>query len=651
MLAVQTEKTSDAPAEVPEVPGESQPRPLAGYAYGISAALVLALVGFQLYTATFGVLPVLVQRSVHVGLALAIVFATFPAGRRSPRSRVPAYDWLLVAAAFVTAGYVTVNYDEIIRSVGRPSTELERWLSVGLTLAVLEAGRRTVGWILPAMALAAIAYALFGDRLPGVWTNRGFGFDVVQEVLYLSAQGFWGEITGISATTIAVFLLFGAVLQYTGGGDSFVAIARCVAGRAPGGPAKVSVVSSSLFGTISGSAVANVVVDGIFNIPLMKRTGYRPEFAAAVEATASTGGQLVPPIMGAAAFVMAQMINVSYWTIAASAVLPALLYYLAIWVGIHLEALKGGLPGVPPQLVPAWREVITVGRLAPLVIPVGLLLLMMGQGFTPETAAYVALWGSIVVFLGPWGPTAYRDRFRTLFTALLSGGKAIALVAVLIATAEIIVAMVGLTGVGVKFSELLVAAGGGNRLAALVFSMLLTLVLGMGLPTTAAYVLAAAVVAPTLVRLGLEPLPAHMFVFYFAIIGAITPPVCAAVWVAASIARCNWWRTGWEAVRLGLAGFVVPYFFAYDPALLLSGDVWHVALAAVTAVTGVVALQMGNRGYVFQPIAGWLRGVLVALGLLLIWPHAWASLAALVVFAALLAVLRLRRRSRVVDAT
>jgi TRAP transporter 4TM/12TM fusion protein len=367
----------------------------------------------------------------------------------------------------------------------------------------------------------------------------------ILETIYLSTSGIWGIVTGVSATVVAGFLIFGSILYYTGGGEIFVDLAKGVAGRSYGGPAKVSCISSALFGTISGSAVANVVVDGVFNIPLMKRLGYRPEFAAAVEATASTGGQIMPPVMGAGAFIMAELIGISYLTIALAAVIPALLYYLGVTASVHFEAKKSNLERIPKDLIPAMRKVLP--RSAPLFIPIAVLIYFLVQGYDPTTAVFWSiLWESPAA---RYHSPPLLEKGKNMLAALGAAGKSIVLVAALCACAQIVIGMFNLSGLGIKVSEMIIGLSAGSKFLALFFTMIVCLILGMGVPTTAAYVLAASVAGPALVKLGVVSLAAHLFVFYFAIISAITPPVCAAVYAAAAIARSNWWKTGWLVRR------------------------------------------------------------------------------------------------------
>lgn len=624
---------------------EPDTRPLRG---PLARAVALTAATFALFhvwtSAPFtGAFPDLIQRSVHLAFAFTLCFLLYPARRgRSPAHRPSLVDALLAAGALAALVYVIRHYDWIMENPG-DSTRTGIVLGTVLTLVTLEAARRTIGLVFASLAALAIVYAWWGNLIPGAWGHRGFGWITIQESLYLSTQGILGPVTGISATLVAVFLVFGAVLYHTGGGETFVDLARLVAGRSWGGPAKVSVFSSAFFGTVSGSAVANVVVDGIFNIPLMKRMKYRPEFAAAVEATASSGGQLMPPVMGAGAFIMAELLQIPYAQVAVAAALPAVLYYLGCGAAIHFEARRLNLERVPPELMPRARDVLAWRRSAALFVPIALLCWFLLRGYTAQTSTFWSIVASLVIFVASGTSWAdCRARALGLWRALEAGGRGIVQVATLIAAAGIVMGMINVTGVGVKLSEFIIAASGQSLFGALFFAMLVCLILGMGLPTTAAYVLAASVVAPALIKLGALPLAAHLFVFYFAIISAITPPVCAAVYVAAAIARADWVKTGLVATRLGLAGFIAPYMFVYAPALLLQGAPLEIAWTAVTACVGVLALAAGSMGFLLRP-AGWVaRLALLAAALLLIKPGLSTDLAGLGLLAAVVALQRLR---------
>jgi len=576
-------------------PDEKVARILTGKTAIVAGALALVLALFQLYTAYAGAFPDLIQRSAHIGLAMVLGFLMYAATDRSPKDRISFPDLVLVVLGAVVCTYAAINYDRIVMNPGI-SNRIDLVFGIIATLLVMEMTRRILGWILPVIAILTVIYAYVGPYLPDAFAHRGFGTEYILETLYMSTSGIWGNVTGVSATIMAGFLSFGSLLFYTGGGETFVDLAKAIAGRSYGGPAKVSCLSSALFGTISGSAVANVVVDGVFNIPLMKKLRYRSEFAAAVEATASTGGQIVPPVMGAGAFIMAEFISTPYLKIAMAAAVPAILYYLGVIASVHFAARKDSLEKIPKELIPSVKK--TLPKSASLFVPVILLIYMMIAGWDPTTAVFWATVTSAVVYLlGVRSSAMLKERAVNLVKALEAGGKSIVLIAALCACAQIVIGMFNLTGLGIKISEMVIGLSMGIEFLALFFTMIVCLILGMGLPTTAAYVLAASVAGPALIKLGVVPIAAHLFVFYFAIISAITPPVCAAVYAAAAIAGSNWLLTGWLAVRMGLGGFVAPFLFVYRPGLLLVGSPIEIIWSSLVSATAIFSLAGAAMGY------------------------------------------------------
>jgi len=574
---------------------QAEARTLKGPEAVASSAIAVLLALFQLYTGVLGAFPDIIQRSIHVGFAMVLAFFLYPATVRSPRYRFSIVDLLGMILGVIVCAHAALNYDRIMMNPG-VSSELDLVLGIFATVLVLEMTRRILSWILPAIALVTISYAYLGPHLPDALAHRGFSVEYIIETLYMSTSGIWGTVTGVSATIMAGFLIFGSVLFYTGGGEVFVDLAKAIAGRSYGGPAKVSCISSALFGTISGSAVANVVVDGVFNIPLMKKLGYKPEFAAAVEATASTGGQLMPPVMGAGAFIMAEFLGVPYVKVAVAAAVPALLYYLGVASSVHFAARKSNLERLPKEVIPSLKT--TLSNSASLFVPITLLVYLMMSGFDPTTSVLWAIAVSVALYLVTSRDlTDLRHRVWNLVLALEAGGKSIVLIAALCACAQIVIGMVNLSGLGIKLTEMVLGLSGGIRFLALFFTMVVCLILGMGLPTTAAYVLAASVAGPALIKLGVLPMAAHLFVFYFAIISAITPPVCAATYAAVAIARSRWLPTGWLAVRMGLAGFMVPFLFVYVPQLLLEGSIVEIVWNSFVSALGVIAMAGASMGY------------------------------------------------------
>ncbi|MDP3286555.1 MAG: TRAP transporter permease [Desulfobacterales bacterium] len=592
---------------------EAVARSLKGPAAVAATVIALFFSLFQLFTAYAGAFPDLIQRSIHMAFAIVLGFLMYSATGKSPKNRPSAVDVLSMALGLSVCVYAALNYDRIMMNPGISN----RWdlvLGVIATILVLEVTRRILSWILPAIALATIAYAFSGPYLPDALAHRGFSIDYILETLYMSTSGLWGTVTGVSATVVAGFLIFGSILYYTGGGEIFVDLAKAIAGRSYGGPAKVSCISSALFGTISGSAVANVVVDGVFNIPLMKRLKYKPEFAAAVEATASTGGQLVPPVMGAGAFIMAELTSTPYLKIALAATIPAILYYVGLASSVHFEARKSGLERIPKELIPTFGR--TLPKSAPLFVPIAFLIYLLVQGHDPTTSVFWATAISVgLYFITARSFDRLKERIRNLVSALEAGAKAMILVACLCACAQIVIGMFNLAGLGIRISEAVIGLSAGSKFLGLFFTMIVCIVLGMGLPTTAAYVLAASVTGPALIKLGLSPVSAHLFVFYFAIMSAITPPVCAAVFAATAIAGSNWLKTGWLAVRMGLGGFVAPFLFAYRPPLLFVGPPLGIIWNSLVSGLGVMAMAGVAMGY-FGGKCKWYESVFLGIGAL-----------------------------------
>jgi TRAP transporter 4TM/12TM fusion protein len=594
-------------------PDEAVARSLKGPVAVIASAIAVLFALFQLYTGVFGAFPDLIQRSIHIGFAMVLAFSLYSATKRSPKDRFSFIDLIGMILGIVVCTHAALNYDRIMTNPGVSNT-WDLILGIIATLLVLEMTRRMLSWVLPAIGIITILYAFLGPHLPDLFAHRGFSLDYIIETLYMSTAGIWGTVTGVSATILSGFLIFGSVLFYTGGGEIFVDLAKAIAGRSYGGPAKVSCISSALFGTISGSAVANVVVDGVFNIPLMKKLGYKPEFAAAVEATASTGGQLMPPVMGAGAFIMAEFLSVPYVEVALAATIPALLYYLGVASSVHFAARKLNLERLPKEVIPSMKR--TLPKSASLFVPVTLLIYLMLSGRDPTTSVLWATGASVALYLvTARGLLMLRQRAWNLVVALETGGKSIVLVAGLCACAQIVIGMVNLSGLGIKMTEMILGLSMGIEFLALFFTMIVCLILGMGLPTTAAYVLAASVAGPALIKLGVIPMAAQLFVFYFAIISAITPPVCAATYAAVAIARSKWWESGWLAVRMGLAGFMAPFLFVYVPNLLLKGSLLEIFWNSLVSALGVMAMAGVAMGY-FGDRSRWYESLLLALGAL-----------------------------------
>lgn len=623
-------------------PDEAQPRKLLGKWAVIASAFSFLAAAFILYTSGAGPLPNIRNRAVFLGLTGALGFLLYPAGKRSPRDRASWWDITLAVLTLVTTAYAFLNYDRLVRAASDAGT-LDLVMAALLTVLMMELGRRTIGGLFVGVAVVALLYAYFGPFFPGAWAHRGANLTSILEALYFGTNGIWGTVTGIVATVVAMFLVFGGVILNTGGGDTFVDISLWLAGRSTGGAGKVATLGSALFGMVSGSAAANAATTGNFTIPMMKRLGYSPALAAAIEAVAATGGQIMPPIMGAGAFIMSELIGMPYLGIAAAAAIPAILYYVGAAAAVHYEAKKRGLWEVPREMIPSIQSFLPWRRSSPLLIPVAILIGMVFSGFTPTTAAFWAtLAGALLFVFSDLKAGEVRRRAVSILRAIEGAGRAMIMLAGLAAVAQIIIGMVGLSGLGIKISQLLIAASGGQLLPALVLTALVCTVLGMGITTTADYVLAASVIGPALTSLGLSPLASHMFIFYWASSSALTPPVAAAVFVTSGIAGSNWWKTGWLAVRIGVAAFVAPFVFAYAPGLLLQGAWWEILVPSVTALAGIVLAAAVFSGYWIAPLSWWQRSVLAAASVALIWPGMLVSVFGAVLAALVYAAQRLR---------
>jgi TRAP transporter 4TM/12TM fusion protein len=584
------------------------------------SVVAVGMAVFVLYTSVQGPWPPLVNRALFLGLGFVLMFGLYPL-RRGRQGGVGILDVACMVAGVAGCLYIIVQEPWIMENPAE-STRESFWLGLVLVVLVLEGMRRTIGWPFVLVALAMIAYAYFGSLMPGRWAHRGFDLPTIVETLYLTDRGMWGTVTGIVATVVAMYVIFGSVIFSTGGGDTFVNLSLWLAGRATGGAGKVATVASGLFGMISGSAAANAATVGAFTIPMMRRLGYRREFAAAVEAAASTGGQVMPPIMGAGAFVMAELLQISYRQIALAATIPALLYYLGVGATIHFEARKAGLRPVPSEMIPPLRQTLTWGKASPLLIPVVILSWLLLIGRTPQLAAFWATTAGLVlhVLLTSWKPGETVRRARGALRAIESGGRALVMLVFLGAGAQIIIGMITLTGVGIRLSELLITASGGSLVVALLITALICTVLGMGVTTTADYILAASVIGPALVALGLTPFVANLYIFYWASSSAVTPPVAAAVFVAAGLAGSDVVRTGIIACRLAIAAFLAPFMFVYAPALLLQGSWVEILVTSVASAIGVVALAAAIGGFFARPASLLDRALLLAAGGLLVVP-------------------------------
>ena len=599
-----------SPSELPEAgarEGKGVPNGRLGRAVLVVAALAAL---FHLFGAGFSPFTALVQRPVHLALMGTLAFLGVGV-RAVPRTKWGwAFNAVFGSLLVLCALYLVSQNEALVARSGSPTT-VDLVAGAVIVVGVLVLALRATGWGLVTVAMGALVYALAGPWLPGILAHRGYGPGRLIEQLFLSTEGIWGVPLGVSADFVYLFVLFGAFLDVAGGGALLIALADRVAGRTRGGPAKTAAVASAFMGSLSGSAVANVVTTGSFTIPLMRRSGFRPFFAGAIEAAASTGGQLMPPVMGAGAFILATWTNIPYGNVALAAVIPAVLYYAALLWAIHFRASKIGLRGSTTT-----QSGGILGRIH-LLLPVLIIVLMLAMGRSPMRAAF---WGVVTSLLAAYAVRRTRPGLPDLARSLRAGASGAVQVAAACAAAGIVVGVASLTGIGLRMSELIVVISQGNLLIALILTAFGSIVLGMGLPTTAAYVVLAALGAPALVELGVPLLGAHLFIFYFGCISNVTPPVSLAAYAAAGIAGSPPLRTAWTAMGLASAGFLVPFMFVYAPALILDGTVTEIVSTALTALIGVVALAGAVIGYVRGPVGPLRRVVLLAAALALIAP-------------------------------
>lgn len=600
---------------------ESDYRNLTGLTAKFVSALAITFTLFQLYTAIFGVLDAMIQRSIHVSFGFALIFLLYPARKKWSRNKIHPIDLLFAIIGAAIPLYIVVSYQELVLRAGTVTTN-DYIIGILGVLFVLEAARRIVGWPIVTVAALFLAYAIFGRYIPGQLAHRGVDLESLVYHLFFTTEGIFGIPIGVSSTFIFLFILFGAFLEKTGMGQFFIDIANSIAGWASGGPAKVAVLSSGLMGTISGSSVANVVGTGSFTIPMMKKLGYKPEFAGAVEATASTGGQLMPPIMGAAAFLMAEFTSIPYVTIIGAALIPAILYYFGVWTGIHLEAKKLGLKGLKREDLPKIKEIML--ERGHLFLPLAAIVYLLVTGYTPMRAALIAIVLSILVSAVK---RSTRISFLDIIKGLEQGARGVLGVLAATACAGIIIGVVTKTGLGLKLGSSLVDLAGGKLILTLFFTMVTSIILGMGVPTTANYVITSTIAAPALLLLDVPVLAAHMFVFYFGIIADVTPPVALAAFAGSGIAKSNPMKTAFEASKLAIAAYLVPYIFVLSPALLLIDvNLAEIIGIVITSLIGIVAVGSAVAGYLVTHEAWYERIIFFLSGVMLIQPGIYTDI-------------------------
>jgi TRAP transporter 4TM/12TM fusion protein len=580
---------------------------------GISSLLAVILSLFHLYTSYRGSMDGMLQPVIHLTFVLLMTYTVF----KGKTLREKIYNSICLAVSILTMGYIIINHDAIINRMPYldPVTSVQVVLGCLLVILLLEHSRKILGPAMPAIAIIFIIYAFVGPYLPGALYHKGTTIPELIEQLYLTFNGIFGTALIISATVVIIFVLFGSFLEQSGAGDLFMELVKSIAGHFRGGPAMMAVISSALMGTISGSAIANVVTTGTFTIPLMKRVGYEKNFAGAVEAVASTGGQIMPPIMGAGAFIMAEYLGMPYSNIMIAAVIPAILFFLGVGFQVYLEARKLNLPSIPRSELRPFKD--TLKDSWHILLSLVAIVYFITSGFTPMRAG---VYGILCVILVVFIKDRKKITVKNMYKALESGGKSAISVASACANAGIIIGIVRLTGIGLKASSLIISLSQGFLPFALLLTAITSIILGMGLPTTASYIIQAAIAAPALIGMGMDPLAAHLFVFYFSCLAGITPPVALAAYAAAPIAGGNATKIGFHAFFLGIAAYIVPFMFAYGQPLLLRGQPLEVLWAIITAIIGIACLAVACEGWLFKKVSYIERLIFFAIALLLIKP-------------------------------
>lgn len=619
-------------------------------------AIMLSL--YQLYVGYFGAPFSLIHRPLHVLVIFVILFLSGNT-KRGPEGELLAadpeddvkilsiFDIIIVIILMICLGYLIINAHNISNyriPYFSPVSTIDFITGLMVIIIIIEGARRTIGMTLSVVTVVFIIYALIGNMLPSPFWHRGFSLARIVEQVFLTEDGIWGIPVHVTSTYVYLFVLFGTFLIKSKTGDFFTDIALALTGRYAGGPAKSAIIASSLMGTLSGSSVANVVTTGAFTIPLMKKTGYKPHIAAAIEAVASTGGQFVPPVMGAAAFLMAEFTGTPYIRIMYYALLPAFLYYFSVFIYTHLESVKNGLVGLPKEQLPLLGK--TLLKRGYLLIPVILIIIFLMQGWSPLKASFyavVSLAGLVLVL----GKNSLAGFVRIVADSLEGAARTIVPVTVATSCAGIIVGIVLMTGLGSRMTDIILAISGDRINIALILTMVLALILGMGMPSSSAYIIMAALLAPALVAMGIGLIAAHMFVFYFACLSAITPPVAIASYAAAAISQANPMQTGWAAVRMAMPSFIVPFMFVYSPSLLLIGP-WSTILTTIpTAMLGVYAFAISMNGYWNKSILNWyLRTIMSVVAILLIIPGIKTDLLGITLFGGVFFLQNIHKQSK-----
>lgn len=569
---------------------------------------------FHLWSAGVKMLPTAQHKAIHLAFAMLLTFIIYPA-RSKDKNKVPIYDIVFAILGTTSCLYLLVEYQDLIYRSGSPN-RLDIIMGAILLILIMEATRRTMGWSLVIVSGVFLAYAMFGQYIPGNLGHRGYSLTRIIEHMYLTGEGIFGVAIYVTATFVFLFMLLGSFLSETGGAQSFIDLAFSVTGKYRGGPAKAAVVASAAMGTVSGSSFANVAGTGVFTIPLMKSVGYKPEFAGGVEAASSSGGQIMPPIMGAAAFIMAEMTGVPYGKIILHAALPALLYYVAVFFMVDIEAAKLGLSGLKAHQLPTLKESFKKGAFL-LFAPLSIVAMLL-MGYSPIKASYTSV---LIVIIASMFRKETRLNFPKLIKALENGAKGALDLVAACAVAGIIVGTVTLTGLGLKFADFIIVLASGKLYLALILTMLASILMGMGMPTTALYIILGAMVAPAIVQMGVPLIAAHLFIFYFGCFASVTPPVALSSYLAASIAKADAVKTALMGLKLSLTAFILPYIFVFSPAMLLmDSSIMQIISVVITSIIGVYALSCSLENFMLTKLKIWESFLLFGASILMIIP-------------------------------
>jgi len=582
--------------------------------YVVIGTIAVAWSLFQIYTGFFGLLPAVLQRATTLGFALVLTFFCYGIKRKGgKKERVSIIDYILIMLSITVVIYLFINYKQLIMRGGSPLVS-DIVMGCIAILLVIEATRRVVGLPLVIVAVLFLAYAFLGPIFPGMLGHRGYDIGRVASQMYITLEGILGTPMSVATTFVFAFILFGSFLEATGGAKQFIDLAFSMTGKYVGGPAKTAVIASGLLGTISGSSLANVVTTGSFTIPLMKKTGYKASFAGGVESSASSAGQIMPPVMGAAAFIMAETTGIPYLKICIAAAIPAILYYLAVFLSVDMEARRTRLKGIPQDQVPSFLP--TLKKSAPLLIPLIIIVVLLIMGFSPLRAALVS---TIVMVLCSFSSKRTRPSFSTIVDALRKTALSAVSVTIACAICGIITGIITLTGLGLKLSDLILAASGGVLLPTLFLTMIASIILGMGLPTTAKYIVLSAIAAPAMTRLGVPLIGAHMFILYFGVIAELTPPVALTSYAGAAVAKAPGMETALQGLKISISAFFIPFMFIMYPALLFENvTVSGMITGLLSSFLGVTCLAAASIGYLFGQLNIYQRAALFLSAFLLV---------------------------------